>query len=147
MNLKTLLEQIEIRTSELHQCLIEEHAALSNNHYDNLVTIAEQKKVLVDELNQLDQQRQQMAGSSDFMSFLQQTDPGQTLSKQWQQLSEKIRSCQQQNDINGRLLSRRSNITEEMLNLFTGRKTTEDTTYGPNGMTSPPGASLTKTQV
>ena len=143
--MKTLLENIDICTDELYQCLKDEQNALANNQYETIMSLAEHKQSLVSKLEQLDQQRLQLCGNTDFALLLSQSDP--ELSLTWQTLTEKIQRCQHQNEVNGGILKRRNQMALEMLNIFTGRNNNDETTYGPGGTTRISGPKLTSTQV
>ncbi len=143
--IKTLLENIETNSDQLYQCLCDEHDALCNNHYEAIVSMAEQKQSLVTRLDELDQQRLQLSGSIDFTHFLAHSHP--SLSQVWQALREKILRCQQQNEVNGGILNRRNRMAREMLNIFTGSINGDETTYGSDGKTSFSGPNLTSTQI
>ncbi|MFW2374726.1 MAG: flagella synthesis protein FlgN [Gammaproteobacteria bacterium] len=143
--IKTLLENIESCSDQLYQCLSDEHDALRDNQYESIMSLAEQKQSLVGVLNELDQQRLQLSGTTDFAQFLSRSRPD--LSQVWQTLREKIQRCQQQNEVNGRILNRRNQIARDTLNILTGRSNDDETTYGPSGKANIPGPKLTNTQV
>jgi len=143
--IKTLFENIETCSDQLYQCLSDERDALCNNQYETIMALAEKKQFLVAELDQLDQQRRQLSGSIDFAQFLSQSSP--ELNQAWQALRDKIQRCQQQNEVNGRMLNRRNQIAQETLNILTGRSNGDETTYGPGGKTNCSGPKLTDTQV
>ena len=132
--LQNLIREISDCADQLNQCLADELKALNENQYEKLITLAEQKQSLVDRLNQLDIQRAEATGEQDFSNFLIQLDPGQQLKGLWQATREKIKQCQHQNEVNGRLLERRNRITRETMAIFTGRNPSDETTYGPNGL-------------
>ena len=143
--MKALFENIETCTDQLYQCLSDEHDALRNNQYEIIMSLAEQKQSLVSQLDELDQQRLQLSGNTDFTKFLALSSP--QLSQAWQALREKIQRCQQQNEVNGRILKRRNQIARETLNIITGRCNEDETTYGPGGKANFSGPKLTNTQV
>lgn len=145
MIIKTLLDNIETCSDQLYQCLRDEHDALCNNQYKIIISLAEQKQSLVARLDELDQQRLQLSGNTDFEQFLADSSP--SLSKPWKALREKILRCQHQNNVNGRILNRRNQMAREMLNIFTGRSNGDETTYGPSGKANFSGPNLTNTQV
>lgn len=145
MIMETLLENIETCSDQLFQSLNDEHNALCNNQYEVILSLAEQKQSLVTRLDELDQQRLQLSGNSDFKQFLAHSHPN--LSQTWLALREKIRRCQHQNEVNGLILNRRNQMAREMLNIFTGRCNGDETTYDPSGKANYSGPNLTNTQV
>ncbi len=133
-NVKNLLEQINDLSRQLYQCLVKEHDALSINKTDKLIPISEQKQALLTQLDELDKQRLLLSGKKDFMLFLKSIDA--RLVGYWEAARKSAKKCQQQNEINGLLLQRRNTIARETLEIFTGRKLTTETTYGPDGLTN-----------
>lgn len=132
--MKQILDQIASSSAELLQCLIKEHQALSLHQVDELLPLSEQKQQLVTTLDQLDQQRKNACNHSDFIAFLNDLDP--SLTKDWLLATGIIKKCQQQNDVNGRLLARRNALARETLEIFTGKKLSGPNTYGSDGLQS-----------
>ena len=130
--MKQILEQIAASSSDLLQCLIKEHDALSLNQLDKLIPLSEQKQQLVATLDQLDQQRQNACAKSNFIDYLNNIDS--KLASKWRSVTKSIKKCKQQNEVNGRLLNRRNSLSREMLEIFTGRKLDSSNTYGANGL-------------
>jgi flagellar biosynthesis protein FlgN len=138
-NMKHVLDQIADSTTELLQCLIKEHDALSLNQLDKLVPLSEQKQLLVAKLDQLDQLRQansnQTTGnSSKFIEHLNGLDS--KLASYWRSITRSVEKCQRQNEVNGRLLNRQNSLARETLEIFIGRKQGNSHTYGANGLQS-----------
>ena len=133
-NIKNILEQINDLSRQLYQCLVKEHDALSLNKLDKLIPISEQKQILVTQLDELDKQRTALSESKNFELFLKSIDA--RLVSYWEAAKKSVKKCQQQNEINGLLLQRRNAIAKETLEIFTGRKLTTETTYGPDGLTN-----------
>lgn len=130
--MKEILDQIETLSAELLQCLTQEHEALNQNQLDQLVTLSEQKQLLVTQLNHLDQQRLSICNQNDFMTYLNDLDS--SLVSHWQLVTESIQKCQQQNEINGLILNRRNLLARETLEIFTGNKADNNHTYGADGL-------------
>lgn len=130
--MKQILDQIASSSSDLFQCLTKEHDALSLNQLDKLVPLSEQKQQLVNTLDQLDQQRQASCGQQSFTHYLNTLDP--KLTSHWQSIEKLVKKCQQQNEVNGRLLNRHNSLTREALEILTGKKLNSDHTYGPDGL-------------
>lgn len=130
--MKKILEQIAASSAELFQCLTKEHDALSLNQLDKLSLISEQKNTLVNKLELLDQQRQQTCQQQEFTEYLNSIDS--KLTAYWKSVSKVVKKCQQQNEVNGRLLNRRNTLARETLELFTGKKLNNQHTYGADGL-------------
>ena len=144
-DIKQVLEQIAFSTSELLQCLIKEHDALSLGELDKLVPLSEQKQQLVTRLDQLDQQRQASCNQSSFTDYLNNLDS--KLLSYWRSVTKSIEKCQQQNEVNGRILSRQNTLARETLEIFTGRKLSDNNTYGANGLQSGNASIVTNVEV
>lgn len=130
-DMQQILQQISAASTQLLQCLIKEHDALSLNQLKKLNTLSEQKQQLVTQLDQLDKQRQAASNQGDFIEHLKHLDS--KLVSYWQSVTKLIKKCQQQNEVNGRLLSRRNSLAKETLEIFTGRKLGNNNTYGADG--------------
>ena len=130
--MKQILDQIATSSSDLLQCLIKEHDALSLNQLDKLIPLSEQKQQLVAILDQLDQQRLSACTRSDFIAYLNNIDS--KLASNWRSVTKSIKKCKQQNEVNGRLLNRRNSLARETLEIFTGRKPNSTNTYGADGL-------------
>jgi flagella synthesis protein FlgN len=146
-NMLSLFNEIAEQSDKLLKCLQDEIEALNSNQYDNLLSLAEVKQSIVSKLDALDKQRQQLAGNTDFISFLHQQTSGSQLIGQWQATQTKIQACKTQNEINGRLLQRRNKLAREAMDIMTGHNSTNETTYGRNGQTQTKAAFLNKTQI
>jgi len=149
-DIKLVLEQIAASSTELLQCLIKEHDALSLNQLEKLVPLSEQKQQLVIRLDQLDQQRQAASNQtadnpSSFIDYLNSLDS--KLSSYWRSVTKSIEKCQRQNEVNGRLLNRRNSISRETLEIITGRKLGNEHTYGADGLQSGNAAIVTNVDV
>lgn len=130
--MKQILNQIAASSSDLLQCLIKEHDALSLNQLDKLIPLSEQKQQLVAILDQLDQQRLSVCTRSNFIAYLNNIDS--KLASNWRSVTKSIKKCKQQNEVNGRLLNRRNSLARETLEIFTGRKPNSSNTYGADGL-------------
>ncbi len=130
--LLSLLKNIQQQSQQLHDCLQEEKQALSARQYEELVAIADKKQSLVDALNALDQQRLQHSDNKNFNKFI--AESGDTeLIRQWNSTRGVISDCQQQNEVNGRLLGRQQMIQQDILSLITGRGAEQHDTYSADG--------------
>jgi flagella synthesis protein FlgN len=140
-----LLGKIATASTALLQCLNKEHEALSLNQLDTLIPLAEQKQQLVSQLDQLDQQRQSSCQRVDFITHLNNLDAN--LAANWQSVTQTIKKCQQQNEVNGRLLNRRNALAKETLEIFTGRKLNDSHTYGADGLQTGSASIVTNVKV
>ncbi|TNF38750.1 MAG: flagellar protein FlgN [Gammaproteobacteria bacterium] len=144
--LRNILNDIDQSTQLLLSCLQNEFKALNDKQYDILLSIAEQKQHLIDQLNQLDRQRQQYSDDANFSQYLLQQDSSGRLADAWQTIRANIGKCQQQNSVNGRLLQRYYRLSQETISLLTGRPNNSGTTYGPNGLTQSQSSLLSGTR-
>ncbi|VAW63648.1 hypothetical protein MNBD_GAMMA08-733 [hydrothermal vent metagenome] len=130
--LLSLLQNIQQHSQQLLDFLNQEKRALNNNELQNLNEIAMQKQAIVDQLNQLDKQRESYSSSKNFNQFIKNSND-KSLIKQWDITRNAIASCQKQNEINGRLLNKRSKINQDILTIMTGRDQPADETYNAAG--------------
>jgi len=149
-DIKQVLDQIAASSTELLQCLIKEHDALSLNQLEKLVPLSEQKQQLVTRLDQLDQQRQAASNQttdnqSGFINYLNSLDS--KLASYWRSVTKTIEKCQRQNEVNGRLLNRRNSLTRETLEIYTGRKLGNEHTYSADGLQSGNASIVTNIEV
>jgi len=149
-DIKQILEHISASSTELLQCLIKEHDALSLNQLEKLVPLSEQKQQLVTHLDQLDQQRQAASNQannnqSSFIEYLNSLNS--KLASYWRSVTRTIEKCQRQNEVNGRLLNRQNSLARETLEIITGRKLGSEHTYGANGLQTGNAAIVTNIDV
>lgn len=128
----SLLEKIQNNSQQLFDCLQQEKAALDENQLDKLNDISAQKQKLLTHLGELDKQRIANSSSENFNAFIANTHD-KKLIHQWKQTRQAIANCQKQNDINGRLLNRRTQVNKEILSVISGRELFDDTTYNASG--------------
>ena len=144
------IKQIHIEIAEnadkLLACLNQELETLNSNDYKALVSIANEKQVLIQLLDNLDKKRQSLSPDSDYSEYLKQLDITESLVNDWNQILEKIKQCNHQNEINGRLINRMNQIARETLDLFTGRDSNADVTYSPEGLKQGMNTRLTNTR-
>ena len=142
--LKTILEAILVDSHKLHQFLKRESDLLANKQFGELTELAQEKQQLIDELNQLDIQRQAFSSDSDFSRYLETTDA--SLKETWKAIQFNMRQCQQLNEINGRLLQRQHQIARETMELLTGRQVSQSSVYNADGSTSSGASLITKVE-
>lgn len=132
--IQQLHNAIEQNTDQLLACLIKELEVLNTHNYNDLVDIANEKQTLVQMLDDLDKNRQALSPAENYNQYLQQMDNSGRLLNEWKQLLDKIKQCNQQNEINGRLINRMNQISRETLDLITGHNSNSDVTYSPEGL-------------
>ena len=130
--LLSLLQSIQLHSQQLLDCLKLEKQSLDNNQIEQLSEIAEQKQVLIDQLQKLDKQRSASCAEKDFNTFITDSN-NPALTDQWNITRKTISDCQQQNEVNGRLLKKRSEINQDILTILTGRNQQADQTYDAQG--------------
>jgi len=131
-DLLSLLRDIQNYSQQLYDCLILEKQMLDNNQLKKLAEISSQKQTLLEQLDQLDKLRSAAAGGKNFKGFIADSKD-QPLIKQWNTTRKIIASCQQQNEINGRLINKRSMINQDILSILSGRDKQADETYNAHG--------------
>ena len=145
--LEAVLQNIGHAAELLVCCLQNELKALNDKQYESLINIAQEKQQLVDRLDMLDNQRKQHDNSVNFSDYLMQQDRSGKLARQWDSIRGTIKECQQQNIVNGQLLQRYRRLSQETINLLSGRPVNTDTTYGPNGLKQGQGSLISDTRV
>jgi len=130
--LLSLLQTIEHISQQLLDCLKQEKQALDDNQYGQLCELAVQKETIISQLNELDKQRAASCPDNNFNQFINSSN-NQALISQWDNTRSVILSCQQQNEVNGRLLNRRNQYNQETIAILTGRNRTTDQTYNARG--------------
>ena len=130
--LLSLLKNIQQHSQQLIDCLNQEKLALNKNQLDKLNEISSEKQILLDQLNQLDKQRAASSTNENFNKFIANSN-NQPLIKQWDLTRQTISECQQLNEINGRLINKRSQINQDILSILSGRNEQADETYNAKG--------------
>ena len=130
--LLSLLKNIQQHSQQLVNCLKQEKLALNKNQLDKLNEISSEKQLLVDKLNQLDQQRAASSTDKNFNDFIANSNDLQLI-KQWDLTRQTISECQRLNEINGRVINKRSQINQDILSILSGRNEQADETYNAQG--------------
>jgi len=130
--LLSLLKSIQQHSQQLLQSLRQEKQALDNNQYEQLNQLALQKQATLEQLQELDRQRAAYAADKDFNQYIAESR-NPALSRQWETTRQAIRECQQQNEINGRLLSKRAQFNQDILAILSGRNETVTPLYNAQG--------------
>jgi len=139
--LLSLLKNIQQHSQQLVNCLKQEKLALNKNQLDKLNEISSEKQVLLDQLNQLDKQRAANSTNENFNDFIANSN-NQPLIEQWDLTRQSISECQQLNEINGRLINKRSQINQDILSILSGRNEQADETYNSKGSQTNKGSLL-----
>jgi len=130
--LYSLLQDIQTQSQQLLDCLSREKKALDKNQLEDLAQIADQKQILLEQLDRLDKQRAANSCEKNFDAFIiKSSDP--KLKTQWKSTRNSIIACQQQNEINGRLINKRSLMNQDILAILSGRNQPSDNTYNAKG--------------
>ncbi|MFC3115481.1 flagella synthesis protein FlgN [Cellvibrio fontiphilus] len=148
-----LLRQMHAQDSsaiqQLKQLLIDEREQLAQRKQDQLSTIAEQKTILVDQLNHNSKQRTAVLNALNLPTnaqgwdlFLQRNTATLPLREDWQRLVVEFEECQQLNDINGKLIARSQQTLNHLLNLLRGKVATASL-YTAQGLKSEQTSSFT----
>lgn len=130
--LLSLLQNIQQQSQQLLDCLQQEKLALKNNQLEELSEISNQKLALLDQLEQLDKQRSASSANENFNDFVANSNNTGLIS-QWDVCRKTIAECQKQNEINGRLINKRSQMNQDILSILSGRKQQADETYNAKG--------------
>lgn len=130
--LLSLLLSIQDYSQQLLNCLNLEKHALDNEQLEKLNTLATKKQQLIDLLQDLDQQRAKVCGNENFNQYVSNSDDAPLIT-QWELTRSAIADCQKQNEINGRLILKRSQTNLDILTILTGRNQQQDETYNARG--------------
>ena len=140
--IKQLLKQALECVARLHNALREEHAALTSNNLTAFEISVEQKLQHTSELEQVEQQlfsllrnagyRWDKQGLTDYVASLSSPSERKTILRSWGNLRQAIVECQQQNQINGRVLNLASVNIRQALNILTGQDS-QSKTYSADG--------------
>ncbi len=130
--LLSLIQNIQTLSQQLFECLTLEKQALDDNQLTELTEISTQKQSLLEQLDTLDKQRIANSSAKDFNALIENSK-NPALIEQWSSTRQSIAACQQQNEINGRLLSKRNQLNQEILSILSGRSQTTAETYDAQG--------------
>lgn len=130
-----LLNEISSYLNQLLNALVNEHDALSNNNLPKIESIAQEKIILMEHLEDLDKERRSLLKSSGFdlnstdldELFQNNSSPRAPLMKSaWEQISKLTRACDRQNNINGIIIENNKRHTENALSILQGRQQTTE---------------------
>ncbi|MGB1800058.1 MAG: flagella synthesis protein FlgN [Gammaproteobacteria bacterium] len=123
--LQSLLKQESSVLEDLYTVLQKELLALKERNFESISSLAEEKNMLLVNLEKLDRDRQQ---------YSQETETSVT--NEIAQLQSEIKvyldKCQKQNSINGGIIEVSKLFNEKMLDIISGNDTKE-ATYGATG--------------
>ena len=128
--IQPLLQEISSYLQQLLLALNKEHQALSDNDLKSVQTIAEEKILLMEHLDDLNKERRSLledaglditsTGIEDF--FLNSNSPRAPQMKAlWGEISNLSRQCDKQNNINGIVIEANRRHTENALSILQGK--------------------------
>jgi len=139
-----LLEDSIQSTNELLSLLEQERTHLTQRNHSVIPALLEQKQQLMSQLEQGALQRQQWLAQAPQQHDQQSPDErwntvltdlgGPTLTKLWETFKDNLTSCQQNNEINGRMIGRGQQSIRQLLTLLKGQIETP-TLYNQAGCT------------
>jgi len=129
-----ILTQIATFSEQLKDILSKEFETLNAQDFDQLMSLTRTKQNLLAELETVEQQRLQLSSAyASFNDYLQQQNEGKQLLNQWNIICQQLKECREQNEINGRLLQKKQQLSNEMLGLLSGQKDASPVTYEADG--------------
>ncbi len=134
--LLSLLKNIQQQSLELLEQLKQEKQALDDNQTEKLRDISTQKQRQLEQLQALEHQRTGYISSNTDFNQLIASSKNQALIKQWSETRGAIKNCQQQNEINGRILHKQGQMNLDILSILTGHSQHSEQTYSSNGSQS-----------
>ncbi len=130
--LLSLLDDIKESSQQLLDCLTAEKKALDDRDYEELIPLTQTKQQLLNKLEELELQRKVITPEQGISEYLT-TNNNPSLMSQWNNTRNLIAQCQQQNEINGRLLNRQSKLCNETIALMTGKPLDSHQVYAADG--------------
>lgn len=130
-----LFEQLTQSSEQLLDTLKAEYQALKADNIEIIQSLSLQKEQLVNQLNQLEAQRQQWqnteSNAHDFSHFLETLNP--SFADSWEHIRYTTRLNQQINQTNGMLLNRKHHLAQELLGILTGNDHSSGESYTAQG--------------
>ena len=145
-DIKNIHNEIIHHADALLACLNREFEILNSHDYENLIPVANEKQELVQSLDNLDKKRQSLISDKDYSGQLKQIDKSGLLARHWDLTLEKVKQCNHQNEVNGRLINKLNQISQETLDIFTGHNSSAEITYSPEGLKKGSISQLTNTR-
>jgi len=127
----SLLHEIASYLEQLHAALNTEHKALSENNITDIQTIAQEKIILMEHLEDLDKERRlvlEKAGlnlsATGIEDYFQQSSSTSApeLKSLWETIAHLSKQCEQQNDVNGIIIESNRRHTENALSILQGKQ-------------------------
>lgn len=123
-----LLEQEISLLESLQELMQEERKTIESNKIDNLDPITEQKKVLLDQVEQANHRRneflranvQASSGRERLETFISKSQNKSQLTEQFNHLEMALHECKQQNDTNAMIVAMNQRHVERNLNIMKG---------------------------
>lgn len=130
--IKQLLLQAIDRIEKLHLSLEEEYRALSSNNLNAFERSVESKIVHTGDLETIEKSifsllknsgfKMNKQGVADYVATFRSNADKKNITTLWKQMSEALLKCQQQNQVNGRILNMASVNIRQALEILTGKR-------------------------
>ncbi len=134
-NISPLLEDIANYLEQLFHALENEYRALSENDIQAIESIAQEKIILMEQLEDLNKERRALLeaagldldanGIDDFLNSSTITDKPK-LKTLWNDISNLSKQCEKQNNINGIIIENNKRHTENALSVLQGKQQTAE---------------------
>ncbi|VAW97415.1 hypothetical protein MNBD_GAMMA23-920 [hydrothermal vent metagenome] len=134
-NITPLLEDIANYLEQLFHALENEYTALSNNDLQAIESIAQEKTILMEQLEDLNKERHTLLeaaglnlsenGIDDFLNSSTLAD-NPVLKTLWGNISSLSKQCEKQNNINGIIIENNKRHTENALSILQGKQQTTE---------------------
>lgn len=137
--LKRILEDESQLTGQLYEILIQEKNHLANNEVDQLEANTRQKEQLLTQLERCAKERKHFLPAENNDEFMQvvhhyESPLKDELLQDWQNLQDKLKQCQEQNEINGTVLNINMHNTRRIFDILFGQSD-RVVTYDKSGAT------------
>lgn len=130
-----LLEDIANYLEQLFRALENEYKALSDNDIQAIQAVAEEKVLLMEQLEDLNKERRALleaaglnlatTGADDFLNSSKITNSPK-LKTLWSNISNLSKQCDKQNNINGIIIDNNKRHTENALSVLQGKQQTTE---------------------
>ena len=131
--------------NSLHESLQDEHQALSSNNLMAFERSVESKISRTSDLESIEKSlfsilnnagfKMTKKGIADYISTLNKVSDRKKMSLLWQKMASALQECQQQNQVNGRILNMASVNIRQALDVLTGKRGNSKT-YSSSGKQS-----------
>jgi len=127
--LKSILKQEATALEDLYGLLMKELVALKEHNSESITALSEEKNVMLDKLQQLDEERQLCLSTDNSDTNLTPANEINVLSNEIEVCLDK---CKQQNSINGGIIEMSQLFNAKMLDIICGNSD-KQSTYGITG--------------